>query len=258
MGNIDMAEVCEWARAGGAIASRYFNNVTHEHKADQSLVTQADIEVEQMIRAHISNRYPDHGIMGEEQGIGDIGREYVWSIDPIDGTGAFASGLPLWCVSIGVLRAGEPYVGVVYMPLLDDCYWAGPDGVTYLNDKTIHIREPETFAENDWISVSSFAHRDFRFSFPGKTRSLSSVAADFCYAARGSSVGTVIGRASLWDIAAGITIVRGAGGVVTTLSGKGVDAHSLLDGRKISEPLLAAGPTMVERLRDYVTYIKQA
>ncbi|MCU0493727.1 MAG: inositol-phosphate phosphatase, partial [Chloroflexaceae bacterium] len=105
---VDIAEICAWARESGDIARGYFNNVARERKADTSVVTQADREIEAMLRVRLRERYPDHGVMGEEGGIGEIDREFVWSLDPLDGTAAFVAGLPLWCVSIGLLRRGEP------------------------------------------------------------------------------------------------------------------------------------------------------
>ncbi|MBX0326653.1 inositol monophosphatase [Oscillochloris sp. ZM17-4] len=253
MSDVDIAEVQEWAREGGALARRYFNNVARQRKADRSWVTQADVEVETMLRERIAARHPEHGVMGEEQGVGAIDREYVWSIDPIDGTGAFVAGLPLWCVSIGLMRRGKPCLGVIYLPILDDCYWADAEGPAYRNDEQISVLTAQTIDGNDWMSVSSYAHRSFTISFPGKTRALSSIAADLCYVARGSALGALIGRANLWDLAAGMSILRAAGGVIRGLSGADLETTELLDGRKLPEPIIAAAPSMIDTLRGYVS-----
>jgi myo-inositol-1(or 4)-monophosphatase len=250
---VDMGEVRAWVREGGAHARRYFNNVRGERKADRSWVTQADLEVEQLLRERIAARYPDHGIMGEEQGVGAIDREFVWSIDPIDGTGAFVSGLPTWCVSLGLLRAGEPYLGAIYVPLLDDCYWADAAGPAFRNDEPLAVSPAETIDSNDWIAVSSNAHRNYQIDFPGKTRSLSSVAVEFCYVARGSALGALVGRANLWDFAAGLAILRAAGGAAVGLSGAPIEVAPLLDGRKLPEPMLIGAPQLIERLRRYIS-----
>ncbi|MEI6776825.1 MAG: inositol monophosphatase family protein [Chloroflexales bacterium] len=252
MRGINIAEVRDWAQEGADLALHYFNNVARKRKADHTWVTQADVEVEQLLRERITARYPDHGIMGEEQGVGAIDREFVWSLDPIDGTGAFVSGLPLWCVSIGLMRWGQPYLGVVYLPILSDCYWADAEGPAYRNDEEIHVLSAETIDGNDWIAVSSYAHRTFTISFPGKARSLSSVATDLCYVARGSALGALLGRANLWDIAAGVAILRAAGGEMRGLSGAELVMSDLLDGRKLPEPVIAAAPTMIDTLRGYI------
>lgn len=255
MSEIDIAEVRAWAREGGDIARHYFNNVARQRKADHSWVTEADVEVETMLRQRIAARHPEHGVMGEEQGVSAIEREFVWSVDPIDGTGAFVSGLPLWCVSIGLMREGVPYLGVVYLPILGDCYWADASGPAYRNEEPIHVATvgQDQIDSNDWIAVSSYAHRNFNITFPGKTRALSSVAADLCYVARGSALGALIGRANLWDIAAGAAILRAAGGLIRGLSGAELETPPLLDGRKLSEPVIAAAPSMIDTLRGYIS-----
>ncbi|MFQ3662339.1 MAG: inositol monophosphatase family protein [Chloroflexaceae bacterium] len=253
MSTIDMAEVRAWVREGGLHARRYFNNVEVQRKADRSWVTRADLEVEQLLRERIVARYPDHGIIGEEQGVGAIDREFVWCLDPIDGTGSFVAGLPTWCVSVGLLRDGQPYLGAIYLPILDDCYWAEAEGPAYRNETPIHASRATTIDNNDWISVSSYAHRQYRIDFPAKTRSLSSVAVDCCYVARGSSLGALIGRANLWDLAAGLAIIRAAGAVAVGLSGAPLDTAQLLDGRRLPEPIIIAPPQLIDLLRRYIS-----
>lgn len=248
-----MSELRAWVREAGLHACRYFNNVEVQRKADRSWVTRADLEVEQLLRERIGARYPEHGIIGEEQGVGATDREFVWCLDPIDGTGSFVAGLPMWCVSVGLLRDGRPYLGAIYLPILDDCYWAEAEGPAYRNETPIHASRATTIDNNDWISISSYAHRQFRIDFPAKTRSLSSVAADCCYVARGSSLGALIGRANLWDLAAGLAIIRAAGAVAVGLSGAPLDTTQLLDGRKLPEPILIAPPQLVDLLRGYIS-----
>jgi myo-inositol-1(or 4)-monophosphatase len=249
---IDMAEVLAWVREGGAHARSFFNNVRAERKADRSWVTQADREVEQLLRERIAARYPEHGVMGEEQGVGAVDREFVWCIDPVDGTSAFVAGLPTWCISLGLMRAGAPYLGAIYLPILDDCYWADASGPAYRNDIPIAVSDHAAIDSNDWLAVPSTAHRSFQLTFPGKARCLSSVAADCCYVARGSAVGALIGRASLWDLAAGFAILRAAGGAMVHLSGAPVEPALLLDGRRLPEPIVISSPAMLESIRGTV------
>lgn len=252
MGLIDLAEVRSWAREGGRLARTYFNNVQREQKADQSFVTQADREVEQLLRARISERYPDHGIVGEEEGVGAIDREFVWALDPIDGTGSFVAGLPLWCVSIGILRHGEPYAGVIYAPILDDCYWADVEGAAFRNTIPITVHPPAPIDATHWIAVPSTAHHRFRLRYPGKIRNIGTIAAECCYVARGSAVCALIGRARLWDFAAGLAILRAAGGVAVGMSGTLIDVPPLLDGRRLPEPMLIGHRDTVAQVRGYV------
>ncbi|PDW00352.1 hypothetical protein A9Q02_10160 [Candidatus Chloroploca asiatica] len=247
--------VREWVAEAGILAMSYFNNVQAQRKADLSLVTQADLEIEHMLRERITARYPDHGIIGEEHGSGDTDREYVWCLDPIDGTGAFVAGLPTWCVSVGLLRHGQPYLGVILLPILGDCYWADATGPAFRNELPITVSQVTSIDPNDWMSVSSYVHHQFRLCFPGKTRVLSSVAADCCYVARGSSVGALIGRANLWDLAAGFAILRAAGAVVTGLSGAPVDVPALLVQQRLPEPIVMAPPQLIDKLLECIAYV---
>ncbi len=252
MADIDMAEVCEWARSGGAIAWSYFHGVTARRKADNSYVTEADLEIEQLLRERIQARYPDHGIMGEEQGIGEIDREYVWALDPLDGTDAFVSGLPVWGVSIGLLRNGQPYLGAIYLPATEECFWNDAQGHAYCNDTRIHVQDATSFDQQDSILVTSRAHCEYDVSFPGKVRSLGSFAAHCCYVAQGSVHGALLGYPQLWDIAAGIPIVQAAGGVAETLTGEALDLRPLLRGGRPTAPLIISTPTLMNILRGYI------
>jgi myo-inositol-1(or 4)-monophosphatase len=190
--------------------------------------------------------------MGEEQGIGAIDREYVWVLDPLDGTDAFVAGLPIWAISIGVLRDGEPYLGVIYLPVIDECYWNVPHEHAYCNGEIIHVNNTGIVEPQDSIMVTSRAHCDYEMSFPGKARSLGSFAAHFCYVSRGSVVGALIGYPQVWDIAAGVAILYAAGGVIVTLSEQAFDIRTMMDGSKPVEPLLISTPTLIKVLLDHI------
>ena len=101
MNEINIAELRTWMHECGAIALRSFRNVVGHRKADQSWVTEADVEIERVLVERITARYPDHGILGEEQTRQGIDREFLWALDPIDGTALFVAGLPTWGISAG-------------------------------------------------------------------------------------------------------------------------------------------------------------
>jgi histidinol-phosphatase len=123
------------AYAAGRRTLAYFNTgVAVETKADNTPVTCADREAEEMIRRTILKHYPTHSILGEEGGIHEGDKDVRWIIDPIDGTKSFVCGVPLYGVLIGVEVSGRPQVGVIYMPALDEmvsaatglgCHWNG-------------------------------------------------------------------------------------------------------------------------------------
>jgi myo-inositol-1(or 4)-monophosphatase len=257
MNEIDIGELRNWMRECGTIALRLFRNVVGHRKADQSWVTEADIEIERVLVERISTRYPAHGILGEEQARQGLDREFLWALDPLDGTAVFVSGLPTWGISAGLLRHGEPYFGMIYFPLLEDCYWAGPTGGAMLNDQPIQVLAPRPPDSQDWLATPSDAHRRFTIDFGGKTRGLGSTVGPFCYVARGSAIGGLISRAAIWDIAAGLAILQAAGGVAAGLSSTPINTRAMLDGRTLDEPAILAAPHQIPMLRASIAWHSQ-
>lgn len=249
MEDLNIEESIGWAREGGAIALRSFKHVVGRRKADHSWVTEADVAIERLLVERITKRFPDHGIIGEEQTRHTLDHEFLWAIDPLDGTSVFLSGLPMWGVSLGLLRHGQPYLGVIYLPLLDDCYWAGASGGAWLNGQAIQVAAEHSFDGDDWLATPSNVHRRFAIDFVGKTRSIGATIGAFAYTARGSAVGGLLSRFSIWDVAAGLAILYAAGGVALDLSGRAFEARSILDGQSYAEPLLLGAPAHVDALR---------
>ncbi|MDT8345657.1 MAG: inositol monophosphatase family protein [Thermohalobaculum sp.] len=111
-----------------------------EAKADESPVTVADRETEAAIRAEIARRFPGHGILGEEYGRAGLDAEFVWVVDPIDGTKSFISGHPMWGILLGLLHRGVPVVGCVGMPALGELAWGGAGLGAWLGEAAIGVR----------------------------------------------------------------------------------------------------------------------
>jgi myo-inositol-1(or 4)-monophosphatase len=245
---VDIDLVKEWARQAGEIALRYFNRVEASCKEDRTLVTDADYEIEGLLAGHLRATYPEHGIIGEE-GTREIHGECVWAIDPLDGTRAFLSGLPIWGISIGLLWRRKPWLGVFYMPLLDEWYHsASPASGAFWNDQPIRCPPSDRWDENSLLCVPSNTHRRYEIDFSGTIRALGSAAAHLCYVARGSAVATLLGDPGIWDIAAGAAILQAAGGTLRYLAGGAVEMKELLEEGKSQKPMLAAHPLLMDRL----------
>ncbi|MCL5776941.1 inositol monophosphatase [Limibaculum sp. FT325] len=138
----------EIATAAREVPLRHFRRgFAVEAKADESPVTVADRETEAAIRAEIGRRYPGHGILGEEFGRAGLDAEFVWVVDPIDGTKSFISGHPMWGTLLGLLHMGEPVAGLVGMPALGELAWGGPGLGAWLAQDgaeaptALHVRE---------------------------------------------------------------------------------------------------------------------
>ena len=254
MSGIDLDEMRSWSTEAGILARQYFNQARSWRKADNTWVTEADEAVERMLVERIATRYPDHGIIGEEQTRSGIDREFLWAIDPIDGTASFVNGLASWGISIGLLRDGIPYLGVIYLPILDDIYWCDSEGNAFWNEQRIHVAPYQTAWNNeDWLSIPSDAHRHFQIDFPGKTRSLGCSIASLAYVARGSAIGALLTRAAIWDIAAGLAILHAAGGRAIDLTGQPLHVGAMIDGSKMPVTCVFAEPAQAEALRSVIT-----
>jgi myo-inositol-1(or 4)-monophosphatase len=243
--------IAQLVRQAGQIGLRHFNDTRVERKADRSLVTEADREIELFLVEQLDQRFPGWAFLGEEYG--QRGRsECLWAIDPIDGTAAFSGGLPVWGVSLGLLQGDRVVAGWFYLPLTDELYAAGPNGPATWNDQPIHVAAETHMDRNLLITVPSDAHRHFELAWPGKVRSLGSVAAHIAYVARGIAVGSLVGRPSLWDIAGALAVLQRAGGVARTLSGEAWGLGPMLSGGKGPQPMVVAAPQFLDAVLDSI------
>lgn len=217
-------------------------------KADHSPVTAIDREVEEWLAKQVAARYPNHRILSEESGLMLSGETFTWVIDPIDGTRAFASGLPIWGVSIGILHDQEPYAGGLYLPMTDEMYWGTTSQAFYNEQQLAPIREIDLDSPLAFLAVPSDFHHHFQITYP-RIRSLGSTAAHLAYVATGAAVGALVHPFSLWDLAGVLPILRALGIAAETLSGEVFRPADLLRGQKADQPFLAAHPDVIQTLR---------
>jgi len=200
-----------------------------QYKADDSPVTDLDRRIEARLRALIDDRYPQHGILGEELGNRDLDAEMVWVLDPIDGTAPFIAGIPVYGTLIGLARRGRPFIGVIDHPATDD-RWVGVAG-SYArhNGNAVHTRRCERLADA-FVTNSNpdFFSSDEMSAFTGlKSRVRYMQYGGSCYAyAMLASGRTDIGldaNFDPFDVFAPAAVIEGAGGIVSDWSGKGID-----------------------------------
>lgn len=211
----------EFERLGRSVSSK---------STEKDIVTNADKATEELIISRIREAYPGSGIFAEESGRDDhAGAEYLWVIDPIDGTSSYAAGLRSYCVSIALYRNGAPCAGVVYAPRLDELYAAETGCGAALNGKPIHVSARSELIES--IAITGFAC--LRANLPKNNlktfcriaplvrgiRRIGSAALDACRVASGLVEFFWEHPLSLYDVAAAAVIVREAGGTVTDFDG---------------------------------------
>jgi len=219
------------AYKGGAVIRKHFGKIKEiVKKGAIDLVTEADVGSEKIIIETIRNRYPDHGILAEESGKDHGDADYLWIIDPLDGTTNFAHGLGIFGVSIAFSAMGETQFGVVLNPVSGEIFSATIGKGADLNGRPIRVSPTKTLSES--LLVTGFPY-DFKTIMPSVfnrftnfmvasqgVRRLGSASLDLCYVACGRFDGFWEQNLKPWDTAAGAIIAREAGAVVTDFSGE--------------------------------------
>ena len=245
---IDLNFLRTCLREAGQIALAQRGQMVAEMKSDFTPVTAVDRQVEDFLMRRIAERYPGHYVLSEESGLHSTGSDFAWIIDPIDGTRAFASGLPIWGISMGVFYQGRPAVGGFYLPVSREMYWGTTEQAYYNQQELRPLPGADLSSPLVFLAVPSNFHLHFEISYP-RIRSLGSTAAHLSYVATGAAVGALTRHVSLWDLAGILPILSAVGVQIGYLSGEAFEPADLMDGRPIHEPLLAAHPQVFELLR---------
>lgn len=215
------------AHASAQVILPYFSDPDLEvvAKADNSPVTIADRNAEQRMREMIAERYPRHGVIGEEFGEHQTDAEYVWVLDPIDGTKSFTAGVPLFGTLICLLHHGQPLVGAIHGPAAGQLV-IGDNTTTLLNDKPVHVRKPANLAACQLVTTD-FENPN-QFQNPVGWERLTAAVGTMrtwgdCYGYLLLACGwidiSLDPIMNFWDLAALIPVVRGAGGTITDWHG---------------------------------------
>jgi myo-inositol-1(or 4)-monophosphatase len=231
-------DIIKIAKEAGVIIKEGFGtNFNIEYKTNESnLVTEIDKASEKLITEFIKKNYPSHGILAEEGGEIKNTSEYVWVVDPLDGTTNFAHGLPIFSVSIGVQKNGSTIAGIVYDIMNDIVYSSELGSGSFANDKKLKVNEndkishavlatgfPYNISENPENALEKFSALT---KASRAVRRLGSAAIDLCYVARGVFDGFWEVHLHPWDMCAGKLIVEEAGGSVSDFNGKPIDIFS--------------------------------
>ena len=255
----------EIAREAGELLVHHFHRrLKIEYKGEADLVTAADRASEALIRERIQQKWPDHDVLGEEQGLSDRGSEYRWYVDPLDGTTNFAHGYPVFCVSLALerralenrslekrargqtsggapllaneARSGAPMLaGVVYDPTRDELFSAELGRGAQLNGEPIRVSQTATLKES-LVSTGFPSHKRhknpniyFYHQITLRTHGVrrpGSAALDLCCVACGRFDGFWEFNLNPWDTAAGVLIVEEAGGRVSRFDGSPFQLNS--------------------------------
>ena len=255
--NIDLentlALAVAWAKEVGEIQCSYFRSGHLELETKSTVhdvVTKVDKLSESMLIERIGKCFPDHSVLGEESGEHDAHSDYLWVVDPLDGTNNYSQGLPVFCVSIGLQYRGETLLGVVYAPYLNELYTAIRGKGAFLNNAPIHVSD-KTELDRSVLATGFPYDKDVNpdnnsdnvariVPYVRDIRRLGSAAYDLSCIAAGLLDGYWELDLHEWDVCAGELIVQEAGGVV----------QALRQDRGVS--IVAGNAAIVAAIREYV------
>lgn len=245
-----LAEACNQlahrlADAAAAITLSYFRtNLSVDDKSDDSPVTRADRETEAALRRMINDAFPEHGIIGEEYGAENEDAEFVWVLDPIDGTISFINGVPLYTTIVGLLKDGVPWFGLVDQPVLKDRWVGGAGQDTTYNGAAAHVRSCASLAEASvYVTAPDFFSADDLSCVDRLTQAvkLRRFGGTDCYHYGMVASGwtdIACEELSVYEYGAMVPIIESAGGVMTDWQG------NRLTGRAVRQ-VLASGDSRV-------------
>ena len=252
-----LLDVKQWVREVGLIQKenlRKENMIVHTKSSEIDLVTEIDELSEEFFIKAIKAKYPEHSILSEESGEHEVlNSEYLWIIDPLDGTTNYAQGLPIFSISVALQYQKETVLGVVYVPMLDLLFEAIRGQEAFLNGKKISVGNKHNLKEcllSTGFPYDQHSNHDnntnyFAYFVPRVRglRRLGSAAYDLANTAAGILDGYWELNLSIWDVAAGILLVEEAGGKVMMLDEK----------RGVS--LIAGNNNVVESIHEAVEYL---
>ncbi|WP_082659971.1 inositol monophosphatase family protein [Aureimonas sp. AU40] len=211
-------------REAGALALTYFrrlDSLTVRSKGLQDMASEADLDVETMIRERIAQAFPEDAFLGEETGRTEFGGEQgIWVVDPIDGTQPFVSGMSSWCVSIAFVQGGRNRMGFVYAPAREELFTGGDGHPATLNGRPIRVKSAASVKEGLVAAGYSTRLPPERF-LPAFERLLKaggmfyrdgSGALSLAYLAAGRLVGYVEPHINAWDCLGALAVIEAAGG----------------------------------------------
>lgn len=234
----DLAQIAERAANLGAELVRTATPHQVREKSDRDVVTDVDIKVEQEVRAYLQRVTPGCGFLGEEEGrTGDD--EYVWTLDPVDGTANYTHGLPLCAVSLALVHNDRPVVAATIVPFLGLTYIAAKDGGAFANGQRMHASRTSELRKAI-VSIGDYAtgleaeaknRRRLRLTAllaerVERVRMFGSAALDLAWLAEGRTDAAIMLSNKPWDTAAGVLLARESGAVVIDSTGESHTLHA--------------------------------
>lgn len=238
------------------MALEAFREIEPEWKDErEELITESDRSIESHLREKLAESFPADTVVGEEYADVPGDGEFTWYLDPIDGTAAYSMNLPIWGVSLGLYRRGEPVAGVLLAPFMDEEFYGSVRLGARKDGRPIDPVPPasSTWTSETLLCVTSDAHRAFSIDFPGKCRSLGSAAYQMALTADGRAVGALCGTLNIWDMAGVLGVCAGTPFRMRTLAGEVPNWERILAGKVSRESLVFAHETVMGELTERIS-----
>lgn len=257
--NVSIQDLLNHVKEAGALAleeQRRLDFSDRRYKDDESVITEADREVEELLCQRIGAHHPAANIITEESRHPfDPSKRRTFAVDPIDGTDVFSQGMPGWCVSIGLLDQDlAPVAGIIFAPRLDLLLVADVGGPVILNGSELpHPDPPDPISVRSNLMVTSRIHKNLDLSgYVGKIRGIGSAALHLVYPLIYPAViGALEGPgAHIWDIAAAHALNRAQGRDLVYLNGEPITYQTMLNGGPAQDVIMSGAEPIVETLRD--------
>ena len=255
-------QTVDLAWRAGAVLLEHFQTPLHvEYKGKRegsAPVTEVDRRVEELLQEELTRRFPGHAVVGEEgAGQGSAAAALTWALDPLDGTTNFLNGIPIYASSIALMEEGRPVVGAVFLPwpgrVQGRVLHARRDGGAWEGEVPLRVAPGESPMPGRAVvlprsNIGRYQPQGALRRSPGERRSLYSTAYEIALAAEGSYQYALFPTPHIWDVAAGVVLVREAGGQVLTLD----RGHSGWRPFAAVESDAAEGPPGQDALRRWV------
>ncbi len=278
--DFDVQAALKIVREAAAISLSMRGKYTPDVKADDTLVTEADRQLEALLREKLEPLAPHFSFLGEEGGLTGDGDAPCWVIDPIDGTTNFVRGIPLWCISVGLIYQGRAIFGIIAVPPLNELYWgkvgdgawlevlddaaitraatpeaavadsaAGVMAAPVSSGARLQVFDSNVLQQEDLVACNTTAERAVNWDkVPCRLRNLGSLAYHLAAVASGALCGSLAHYYGIYDIAAGVCICEEAGCVARYLDGSPWIAS--VEKARVPRPMLVAPPIIAETLID--------
>lgn len=232
--NQELITAIEAIITAGKILKKNFNEDYQViRKSPKEMVSVVDMQSQEIISKILKDKYPDYGIITEEKRLNEVTTSNNWIIDPIDGTHNYIAGLPFSGISIGLMKENEFYLGVIYLPIEDNLFYAVKGKGAYCNGRAIYVSHNQDLSKSIinydnqfYLAEKAFDYYKLLTQQAFTTRIFGVATRDLCFIASGKIDGRIWNSTKICDIAAGIVILTEAGGKITNFDGSPCNINS--------------------------------